>query len=117
VPAGTITDEPEAKEPVGKVPSWKGAAFEPVIKNNWYVVRSAMEGAVPSSVQVIVRADATGYVRPPPGTENCGMASAKGSELSRLKNAVEGRIVMYWFVSAKRATLKGCVCEADVEVG
>jgi hypothetical protein len=60
-----------------------GSVFEPDSKNNWYAVRSEIEGATPESIQVTVKAAPPGTDAPAAGTVNSTSANARGQKAAR----------------------------------
>ncbi len=106
IPTGTVTDtvSPAAKVEAASWYSCAGEALEPEKRNSVYEERSVINGASPESVQVTVNAVPPGRLAPAAGTENATSQKARGADASRVKIALEKRMVVFSTLSAKRVT-------------
>lgn len=65
-----------------------GAAFDPVYSSRTYDVRSLIDGAIPESIQVTVKAVPPGYSSPAPGVWKITSPKVKGADMKRDDNNI-----------------------------
>jgi hypothetical protein len=107
VPTGTVTDTvlPAVKVEDCKRYNCAGDALDPENRNSWYEERSEIDGAIPESAHVTVKAVPPAMLAPAAGTEKATSAQTKEADASTAAMALDRRMIAACTLSAKRVNL------------